>query len=144
MVFELKIITFCWFKSIMGILLFDILASPCTNGGGFILGYSKTQKHRNTKYIYPKLRNMCSKLRNNHENSKILRKKHQKSWKNNKIDENKIFTKYENNQKTRFIDFCFVTLKPCLSSQIMFPMNIIDRSCRDLFKNVLRMFFWIL
>ena len=35
---------------------------------------------RNTKYIYSKLRNICSKLRNNHENSSILRKNNQKNY----------------------------------------------------------------
>ena len=30
------------------------------------------QKHRNTKYIYTKLRNICSNLQNNAENSKLL------------------------------------------------------------------------
>ena len=69
----------------------------CESAGVF--SFFQWQKHRNTKYFYAKLRNICSKLRNNHENSKILQKNNQKSWKinkiiiNNKNDENKIFQK---------------------------------------------------
>ena len=80
---------------------------------------SQTQKHQNTKYIYPKLRNICSKLRNNHENSKILQKNNQKLWKTNKIiinNKNTVMkTRYNSkNMKKQFPsivsffhDFCY-------------------------------------
>ena len=42
------------------------------------------------------------------------------------------------------MDFCFVTLNQCLSSQIIFPMNKIDRSWSDLFKNVFTIFILLL
>ena len=101
------------------------------------LWFAKTPKHEiNTKW-----RNICSKLRNNHENSKILRKNNQKSRKITKSMKNWIFKKQE---KTCFTDFCFVTWNQCLSSQIIFPMNKIDRSWEHLSKNVFRMFFWLL
>ena len=41
-------------------------------------GISNQQKHRNTKYIYSKLRNICSKLRNNHGNNKIWQQNEKK------------------------------------------------------------------
>ena len=51
------------------------------------------QKHRNTKYIYPRLRNICSKLRNNHEIIKYCGKiiKNLEKITKLKIDEKKTF-----------------------------------------------------
>ena len=89
-----------------------------------IVPSSGRQKHRNTKYIHPKLRNICSKLRNNHENSNILRKNNQKSCKfnkiliNNQIDENKIFQK---TRKNMFYAFLFCHLESMLEQPNHFP-----------------------
>ena len=58
-----------------------------------------------------------------------------------KLMKTRYFKKHE---KTFFMNFCFVTRNQFLSSQIIFPMNKIYRSWRDLFKNVFRMFFWLL
>ena len=60
------------------------------------------QKYRNTKYIYPKLRNNCSKLRNKHENHfnlyniAINLTKNIKKWKQIQCIEN-----IENTKKTK-------------------------------------------
>ena len=82
---------------------FQCNASPWCSAASRNLNYGRLisprqmQKHRNTKYIYPKLRNICSKFRNNHENSiKILRKNnknHEKITKL-KIHEKKTFQKH--------------------------------------------------
>ena len=66
--------------------------------------------------IIMKIVNDCRKMTKNHEKiAKLMKKIH--------------FTKYE---KKCFMDFCFVTWNQCWRSQIIFPMNKIDRSWRDL------------
>ena len=51
---------------------------------------------------------------------------------------------FKKQEKTWFMDFCFDTLNRFLSSQIIFLVNKIDRSWRDLSKNMLRLFFRLL
>ena len=78
----------------------------CLYRGGLEIGVHyrswHLQKKRNTKYIYPKLRNNCSKLRNKHENHfnlyniAINLTKNIKKWKQIQCIEN-----IENTKKTK-------------------------------------------